>query len=919
MAKFTFGGGNARALLRAPLYVAGSLLAHVVPRDANLWVFGSGFGPADGARALYAAAARMPGRRRLVWLCTDRAELRRARELDMPAARKGSWQGFLLTLRAQVVVVTHGSGDVNRYGTGGAVLVQLWHGIPLKKLHLDSPATLRLGSLPDHPLVRAALSALYRHAGRRISLVPAASVVSAARLRTAFGLPQHVLAVTGDPRNDGLLAGTGAEPRERGRAAMERVVGPLPPTVVLYAPTWRDGQPDPGIPSDAEWKAIDDWLEATESMLLVRPHPLARGSYADGPERSSRVRVVDAASLADVMPVLPAVDVLITDYSSIAYDYALTGGPVVFFAPDLEEYEASRGLYEPYDEFSGGTHVRDWSGVIRLATGATRDHRLLEQSRRLRDEHFDFLDAGASDRVLAEILSRVGPPSEERVPRASGGRADHLRITSLEVDARPSLRVAGPAGDLVPQAARLVGTRLTLVGEVSVSAAGWVVTIPLVSRPWGGPELAPPSGTYRLELDTSVGTTSRVEVQPSLPPETLTSLFRLALAADEGTLDATFGPPLLDSELGRRNQRRLERHYRRRPAPPRAAVFFESFYGATVACNPRAIDAEIARVRPDIERLWSTRDVSVGVPEGAVRILEGSAAWWDARGAAKLLVVNDWLRKRYRRQPHQRVLQTWHGTMLKRLALDRRGRSLRPRVAVLRERRRWDVMLSQNPHSTRTFQSAYRFHGPIWEEGYPRDDSLVQGDHGKEVRERLGLAEGAFVVLYAPTWRDDGSVVLNEDGLSFLAAGLGGEVMLLVRQHSRALAHGSHVHGHRVLDVTTYPDVSDLLLVADVLVTDYSSVMFDFSATGKPIVFYTPDLERYGDELRGFYFDLLSEAPGPVCSTVPELVAAIAGAGSSGDTYADRYASWQQRFNPHDDGRAAHRIVQRILQSGLLG
>ena len=169
MARFTFGAGNARKLLRVPLYALGAFASRVVPRTPRLWVFGSGIGLGEGALPLYRAAReRLPEGTRLVWLASTEAELAEARALGLDAERKAGWRGFRLTLRAKVLVVTHGFGDVNRFGTRGGFVVQLWHGIPLKRLHLDSPATLRISGVPDHRLVRGLLSWAYRRAGRGI-------------------------------------------------------------------------------------------------------------------------------------------------------------------------------------------------------------------------------------------------------------------------------------------------------------------------------------------------------------------------------------------------------------------------------------------------------------------------------------------------------------------------------------------------------------------------------------------------------------------------------------------------------------------------------------------------------------------------------------------------------------------------------
>ncbi|MDX2024864.1 CDP-glycerol glycerophosphotransferase family protein, partial [Microcella sp.] len=132
MARFTFSAGNARVLARAPLYALGALAAVLVPRSPQQWVFGSGIGLGEGALALYELSAAREPERRLTWLASSADELAAARARGLRALRKGGPRGLWATLRAGVVVVTHGFGDVNRFGVSGARVVQLWHGIPLK-------------------------------------------------------------------------------------------------------------------------------------------------------------------------------------------------------------------------------------------------------------------------------------------------------------------------------------------------------------------------------------------------------------------------------------------------------------------------------------------------------------------------------------------------------------------------------------------------------------------------------------------------------------------------------------------------------------------------------------------------------------------------------------------------------------------
>jgi len=118
------------------------------------------------------------------------------------------------------------------------------------------------------------------------------------------------------------------------------------------------------------------------------------------------------------------------------------------------------------------------------------------------------------------------------------------------------------------------------------------------------------------------------------------------------------------------------------------------------------------------------------------------------------------------------------------------------------------------------------------------------------------------------------------------------------------------------VDVTDYPEINDLFLAADVTITDYSSIMFDFSVTSKPLIFFAPDLEDYRDRRRGTYFDLAEKGPGPVVSTTDEVVDALADLPSVRARYAERYADWQATYNPRDDGHAAARVVDAVFGGG---
>ncbi|WP_258567161.1 CDP-glycerol glycerophosphotransferase family protein [Microbacterium sp. Se5.02b] len=272
MASFSFGTGNAAKLLRIPLYAVGRIGTLLVPRGRR-WVFGCGAGIGDGALALQRHASALG--HDTLWLTASEREDGDATALGIPFVRKSGVRGWWATARAGVIVVTHGLGDVNRYADGGAFVVQLWHGIPLKRIGLDSPATTQVPDIPGARVLRGIVAVLYRAAAQRIRVLPAASHRARGRLESAFGLGDDRVVVTGEPRVDVLSARTDAERRTHASDVLRDAVGEIDEAArtILYAPTWRDGAPDPAVPTAAEWILILRLLEEQNAILLVRSHP----------------------------------------------------------------------------------------------------------------------------------------------------------------------------------------------------------------------------------------------------------------------------------------------------------------------------------------------------------------------------------------------------------------------------------------------------------------------------------------------------------------------------------------------------------------------------------------------------------------------------------------------------------------------
>ncbi|MGC3994803.1 MAG: CDP-glycerol glycerophosphotransferase family protein [Propionicimonas sp.] len=495
-----------------------------------------------------------------------------------------------------------------------------------------------------------------------------------------------------------------------------------------------------------------------------------------------------------------------------------------------------------------------------------------------------------------------------------------LLVEDVQLVEEPfSLRYTGRVrGDLAGASLVLTGPRQDLAVTLELDGDRFTADAPLLISAWGGPALPPQTGSYVLRGRTAEGAWFRVGASAGLiqevPMRTMGKWLKVRVGVGAGRrVTCLLSAPLEETLVGDYQQARLKAEYHEREFEPEEAVYFESFNGRSATCNTYALDREVARRFPDLTRYWGVLDLSVAVPEGATPVLKGTLEWWDARSRSRYVIINEWIRQKFKHQPFQVVLQTWHGSMFKRIGLDRPNFSKDEQHFLALEEEKWDILLSQNEHSTRIFRSAYAWDKPIWTEGYPRNDAMSTGS-GESVRALLGIRPDQKAVLYAPTWREaHEETMVDFLDLPEMARQLGDDYVILLRGHSRTLRAGGNVRVPGVIDVTSYPHVTDLFLASDMMITDYSSVMFDFSVTGRPMIFFVPDLAEYRDETRGVYFDLEELAPGPVLFTQAAVVEAIRTAEADVPRFAERYVVWRDRFNAHDDGHSAERVIDRLF------
>lgn len=400
-----------------------------------------------------------------------------------------------------------------------------------------------------------------------------------------------------------------------------------------------------------------------------------------------------------------------------------------------------------------------------------------------------------------------------------------------------------------------------------------------------------------------------------------------------------------------------------------SVVVFECYGGRGYSCSPRALYRALVAQRPgcDRELVWAFRgEIVAALAERGgydIRGMEGFYTGMRFRGTLErvfgeqaleelrdAVIVPYGSREYYRTYaragtwisnfiipthltpgPGQTYVQTWHGTPLKRLGCDIPAGTSNAMFSVRDIHRRYRSegkrlthFISPSRFATERFITAFDLEAlgkadAIIEEGYPRNDvlSTFTAEQAAAVRARLGLPSDKKLVLYAPTWRDDQHVsglgYTLDLGVDFdhLRQALGDEYAVLFRAHYLIANQFdfSRYEGF-IYDVSEVNDINDLYIVGDLLITDYSSVFFDYANLDRPIIFHMYDLDRYAEGLRGFYLGL-DELPGPVVKQESELIEAIRAAGEQSGP-DPRLTAFRARFTYLDDGRASERTLAKV-------
>ncbi|RVX47217.1 CDP-glycerol glycerophosphotransferase [Nonomuraea polychroma] len=354
----------------------------------------------------------------------------------------------------------------------------------------------------------------------------------------------------------------------------------------------------------------------------------------------------------------------------------------------------------------------------------------------------------------------------------------------------------------------------------------------------------------------------------------------------------------------------------------RDLALFESDVGKSCSGSPRAVYEELRRRGSPVEVVWSVAKNRGHFPRGVRLVRRGSWRYLWTMARAGIWVDSHGFPLDYPKPRGTRYLQTWHGQGIKSIGLDApdlRADFDKPRAQWRAAVARWDALVSPSAEFSRIFVPTNGYTGKVYRYGTPRCDALVRGEAVGDVRRRLEIPHRRQILLYAPTYRDwaKGSGKSVRVDLEMLAEELADDWVLVLRTHPVERYNPPEHLKHFVRSAGSYPEINDLMLASDALLTDYSSVMCDYAITGKPMVFFIDDWDDYRLSERGVYHDLPAIAPGPCVTTTEELVKVIRRLPDVHASFAGRYAAFRDLWCADERGDAAARIVDDFFGPDL--
>ncbi|WP_241648153.1 bifunctional glycosyltransferase/CDP-glycerol:glycerophosphate glycerophosphotransferase [Pediococcus acidilactici] len=771
-------------------------LMRLLPLEKNTVVFESLWGQSynDSPRAMYQYLVEHYPNMKFVWILKNEQT-----PIDGPGirVRRLSFKYWYYMARAKYLI--QNTNFPTQYAKRrGQIEVETLHGTFMKVMGFDEPH------------FKNATNRVQKNFATRIGRWDLMSVPSDFMYvhgSTAFDYPEQKILKTGFPRTDELIYNNHPDYIKKIKSKLGI---PADKKVVLYAPTYRTTDMPFNFQLDLE--KMKQQL-SDEYVLLVRLHYFVSHTQNFIDQTGFVYDVSDYNNINDLYLIS---DVLITDYSSVMFDFGYLKRPMIFFAYDKEWYldPANRGIYMDYDTTVPGPVAKTTESVIKNLQQL--DSIKKQYSGKLEQFYERFCQygrTGDATKQLTEAMLNLNPKVQDSVVK-------HLILTKI--------------GRLL-KLTNLQSKLLNYLGQV---------------------------------------------------------------------------------------------------LPKTDIAIFESFFGRQYSDNPKAIYEYMKIHYPNIKSYWNVNPeyeqyfIDHNIPY--VQRFSFKGIWKQAR--AKYWFTNVRRPFRWNKPKDTIVVQTWHGTPLKTIGTDVQQVTM-PGVTrmkyhkqVARDSARWDYLLTPNPYSYEIMQRAFRKQYPqLLPTGYPRNDRLSQPSFSEinSIKKQLGIKDGSKVVLYAPTWRDNDYVradhfkaELHLDLKKFLSE-TSSDTCILIRTHY-LIANNLDLsgYGNRVINVSDYEDITDLYLISDLLITDYSSVFFDYSILRRPILFFAYDLKAYANDIRGFYVDYHATVPGPIVETNEALMPLIKRALHEPATFVNtrKYKTFLNKFAIWEDGHATERLLKTVLE-----
>lgn len=353
----------------------------------------------------------------------------------------------------------------------------------------------------------------------------------------------------------------------------------------------------------------------------------------------------------------------------------------------------------------------------------------------------------------------------------------------------------------------------------------------------------------------------------------------------------------------------------------RNKIFLFSYYGSQYGCNPKYITNYICANDPSdrFDIVWAFNDVQTRNELGNIRWVKNmSLKYFYELCTSKVVITNYRTTDFFIKRKQQYYIQTWHSSLrLKQIEKDAEAVLPQSYVKMAKQdSQKCDLLLSGCKYSTDIFKRSFWYEGEIFEHGTPRNDLFFQENEAYKnaILRKLSISTNSKVLLYAPTFRNENDLTAyNIDYAKLtkiLQAKFGGDWVILVKLHPHLLSEAEQMNvDQNIMNVTTYDDVQELMLIADVLISDYSSLIFDYSITGRPCFLYIPDVEAYTKSKRKLYFNV-KELPFISATTNDELVDKIKQFNLK--EYTEKLQIFSASIGTYEEGRASEYLLKRI-------